>query len=121
MNVYSGIRTEEGCCVKANELDLPLYTELWNHSPTGFEWGYGGSGPAQLALALLAHHTGDPEFATKHHQRFKQEIVAHLDADIWSLTSKQIQDWVDTIEKREAKESSGLVAYYNLEADEPKL
>lgn len=23
-----------------------------NHSPTGFSWGYGGSGPAQLALAL---------------------------------------------------------------------
>ena len=27
--------------------------ELWNHSPDGFNWGYGGSGPAQLALALL--------------------------------------------------------------------
>lgn len=24
-----------------------------NHSPTGFAWGYGGSGPAQLALAVL--------------------------------------------------------------------
>ena len=24
-----------------------------NHSPTGFAWGYGGSGPAQLALAIL--------------------------------------------------------------------
>src|SRR5262245_22144387 len=32
---------------------LPLCLELRNHSPTGFEWGYGGSGPAQLALALL--------------------------------------------------------------------
>lgn len=28
--------------------------DLWRHSPTGFEWGFGGSGPAQLALALLA-------------------------------------------------------------------
>jgi len=25
--------------------------ELVNHSPSGFEWGYGGSGPAQLALS----------------------------------------------------------------------
>ena len=24
-----------------------------NHSPDGFNWGYGGSGPAQLALAIL--------------------------------------------------------------------
>lgn len=23
-----------------------------NHSPDGFNWGYGGSGPAQLALAI---------------------------------------------------------------------
>ena len=26
--------------------------KIWNHSATGFEWGYGGSGPSQLALAL---------------------------------------------------------------------
>ena len=32
-----------------------------NHSPDGFSWGDGGSGPAQLALALLLgnHHGGD--------------------------------------------------------------
>jgi hypothetical protein len=28
-----------------------------NHSPTRFAWGYGGSGPAQLALALLLEIT----------------------------------------------------------------
>lgn len=32
--------------------------KLVNHSPTGFSWGYGGSGPAQLALAILADHFG---------------------------------------------------------------
>jgi len=26
-------------------------SDLRNHSPNGFEWGYSGSGPAQLALA----------------------------------------------------------------------
>ena len=31
---------------------------MWRHSPTGFEWGFSGSGPAQLALALLLDHTG---------------------------------------------------------------
>ena len=31
----------------------PRY-DLRNHSPTGFAWGYLGSGPAQLALAILA-------------------------------------------------------------------
>lgn len=34
--------------------DLDPRLDLRNHSPTGFAWGYGGSGPAQLALAILA-------------------------------------------------------------------
>jgi Family of unknown function (DUF6166) len=38
---------------------LPLRLDLFNHSPTGFGWGYGGSGPAQLAVALLADALGD--------------------------------------------------------------
>lgn len=40
------------------ETPLPGRNELVNHSPTGFEWGYGGSGPAQLAFAILCHHLG---------------------------------------------------------------
>lgn len=40
---------------------LPLRTDVANHSPTGHEWGYGGSGPAQLALDLLLDATHDDE------------------------------------------------------------
>lgn len=29
------------------------------HSPTGFEWGYGGSGPAELARCILIDVLGD--------------------------------------------------------------
>ena len=32
---------------------LPLRLDLFNHSPTGFSWGYGGSGPAQLVAQQL--------------------------------------------------------------------
>ena len=41
------------------------------HSPTGFEWGYVGSGPAQLSLALLADALGDDERAQDLYQQFK--------------------------------------------------
>ena len=42
---------------------------VYNHSPDGFAWGYGGSGPAQLALAILLRATnpdgnGDRRIAT---------------------------------------------------------
>ena len=40
-------------------LDPKPSQKIWNHSPTGFEWGYGGSGPAQLALALLLDYVCD--------------------------------------------------------------
>jgi hypothetical protein len=56
------------------------------HSPTGFGWGYGGSGPADLALSLLCDVLGERPSekqiyygrfkAYPHHQDFKREIVA---------------------------------------------
>jgi hypothetical protein len=67
---------------------------LVNHSPSGFEWGYGGSGPAQLALALLLDYTGDEAFALDHYQAFKTEVVSQLDcagsARSWRLTGPEI-------------------------------
>lgn len=55
---------------------LPLRLDLRNASPTGFAWGYAGSGPAQLALALLADATGNDALALRLHQRFKFAQVA---------------------------------------------
>jgi len=54
--------------------------ELVNHSPSGFEWGYGGSGPAQLALALLLDYTDDEAVALDHYQEFKTEVVTNWTA-----------------------------------------
>lgn len=51
---------------------------LFNHSPDGFNWGYGGSGPAQLALALLLATGMEPKKAVTWHQRLKTDVVAQL-------------------------------------------
>lgn len=45
-----------------------------NHSPDGFNWGYGGSGPAQLALAIMLKLTGKADG----YQKFKWEVIAGL-------------------------------------------
>ena len=45
-----------------------------NHSPDGFNWGYGGSGPAQLALARVLKLTGKPDG----YQDFKWKVIAKL-------------------------------------------
>lgn len=46
--------TEDGI-TKSVPLDPHFSQQFRNHSPDGFEWGYGGSGPAQLALGILLH------------------------------------------------------------------
>ena len=50
--------------------------KLLNHSPDGFQWGYGGSGPAQLALALLLDATSNPKTAQDYYQEFKFDKVS---------------------------------------------
>lgn len=54
--------------------------DLRRHSPSGYEWGYGGSGPAQLALAIVADAMGDQTAMTVY-QEFKWEIVALRNRD----------------------------------------
>lgn len=39
--------------VNGKWLDPKPSQKVYNHSPDGFNWGYGGSGPAQLALAIM--------------------------------------------------------------------
>lgn len=63
-----------------------------NHSPNGFEWGYGGSGPAQLAFALLLDTT-NPMTAQHYYQIFKVEIISNM-PDQWELNQYQILHWL---------------------------
>lgn len=88
---------------------LPLCLDMVNHSPTGFCWGYLGSGPAQLAFAMLykwlcLRGKIYPEvFARALYQQFKRDVIAILpmdkdfvlrDADIdkWWLASSHLAD-----------------------------
>lgn len=75
--------------------------DLRNHSPTGLNWGYGGSGPAQLALALAADVLGDDEQALDVYQRLKFKLVGRLPEDGWSLSERQLQDTIEEIQGRD--------------------
>jgi hypothetical protein len=56
--------------------------------------GYGGSGPAQLALAILADHLGDDAAAVCLHQVFKWSVVAKLDSAERRLSPRDIDRWL---------------------------
>ena len=101
-NAYTGVRTKAGCWVRTPDLSsLPLRLDLQCHSPTGFEWGYGGSGPAQLALALLAHCMDD-ETALRFYHEFTRKVIAALPRDNpWEMTCDQIREVIGSVEKME--------------------
>jgi Family of unknown function (DUF6166) len=71
---------------------------VWNHSPDGFEVGYGGSGPAQLALAILLEAGVDDERAVTLHEIFKWTFIAtrqapfRLDLDVRTWADAQRQE-----------------------------
>lgn len=68
--------------------------DLANHSPTGLSWGYGGSGPHQCALAILADAVGD-ELAKLHYHEFCMAKIARFDKNKpWSMNLGEVQAWV---------------------------
>ena len=95
MKLYEGARSEDGI-VEVNVDGQPLNPrlDLRSHSPTGFEFGYGGSGPAQLALAILADALGDDELAQQHYQRFKFEKIRRIDEPWWLMTQAEVRHWI---------------------------
>jgi len=96
----------EGSNGKPTVLDPGPSLLLANHSPTGFEWGYLGSGPSQLSLAILLHATGDPFDALHYYQRFKRDFVS-MWGERWSITEEEIKLWLAV--KRLEEEAGAIV------------
>jgi len=79
--------------VNGREL-LPIRSQkAYNHSPDGFSWGYGGSGPAQLALALMLLFT-DRRTALGVYQAFKTAFVAGQIGD-FEIPIGSVAEWLD--------------------------
>lgn len=72
---------------------------LARHSPDGFEYGYAGSGPAQLALAILldAFDSAAPSaelVATDHYQDFKAAFLVSEDRPVFEIEQADIFRWL---------------------------
>jgi len=104
--VYKGWR--DGAIVHVAVNGIPLI-HIPYHSPDGFEWGYGGSGPADLSLSMLADYFEEQDelldFLAKRqlqtstrcwklYPAFKSDVVASFPKDRWTLPSAAIDYWV---------------------------
>ena len=63
------------------------------HSPTGFSWGYHGSGPAELARCILWDHL-HAEPAPAVYQDFKSDVVARFETDEWRVSTAEVEGWL---------------------------
>lgn len=92
-------------CRVLEEGKLPYQLpHIVRHSPTGFNCGYLGSGPADLALSILTDYLEkDPQSkqscgqVLELHQQFKRDIISGIvlnDNESHDLTGEQIGHWV---------------------------
>ncbi len=113
---YVGIRGQNRACeirvVRWSGdavLEYPL-RHIRRHSED-FEWGYGGSGPADTALSILTDAVG-AELAERLYQEFKWQIVAYLPVDPpygiqWRLSRGNVELWVKDMMHLHSGEGEG--------------
>ena len=79
------------------DLDVVATNVPWKtvmHSPDGYEWGYGGSGPADFALNVLLHYRVPFDLADRLHQPFKEKFIASLPAEGGRIPGEAIREWI---------------------------
>jgi hypothetical protein len=115
--VFRGRRTPAGCVVTYNGARLSPRLGVRNHSPDGFEWGYHGSGPAQLALAILCKAAGEST-ARQLYQEFKRKVVGLIRADEWVMSVDVVREWVADALIAEAARGAAAGLPYEVDAPE---
>lgn len=92
MKIYRGERTTSRAVVTVDGSPLAPRPDLLDGTSGDFEWGYDGSGPLHLALAILADHFGDDRRAIAEGGRFLRAYIATLSADRWSIAGEAITE-----------------------------
>lgn len=97
MKSYVGFRFTQGTTVLVCEDTtceaMPLQHHV-KHSPTGFEWGYNGSGPADLARCILIDYLDTDHITNGLYQEFKARVIAGLKNEYWTITGNDIDTFL---------------------------
>ena len=93
--VYIGNRSLKDWMAKAVTVNGRPLKHIVCHSPTHFEWGFSGCGPADLSLSILTDYLGDRRRAEKLHQQFKVDFVSKFAYEGWEISGKEIEDWLE--------------------------
>jgi hypothetical protein len=90
------VRRAPGCPARGH-----LLTHHIHHSPDGFDWGYSGSRPTDLAIALLADAASklfdDAEerpVPACFYRQFEDEVVSRLPREGWIMKRADVLEWL---------------------------
>lgn len=118
---YALVRLEDGS---------PL-EHVVRHSPTGMEYGYGGSGPADLALSALTYWHGSKianacyhEYKFAHVARLPRDggILARVDADAFVESYlERLQETAEEHGMRDDKMIRELVELFDDQREIPEM
>ena len=105
VNVVTGdVNDDENLELKRHRLHHHV-----RHSPDGFQWGYGGSGPSEAARCILIDYFGgDKKKADRYYQDFKWKFIAPAKKRLYIL-DKHIADWLNEIKKRKQMKNKNRV------------
>lgn len=94
-HVFKGHKTLLGSrYVTYGEVELPTLYELFAQSKDGFDWGYNGSAPTQLAFSMLYQLT-NLEFAKENASKFANDVIRSLNSRDWLLSAADVLEWID--------------------------
>lgn len=82
------------CKRTVNGLETNVPRRFTYHSPDGFEWGYGGSGPADFAWNILSIFMGKKE-SEIYHQDFKWDFITPMPFEGGVIKRKDILNWIE--------------------------
>lgn len=88
--------TEDIILKRTPEVETNVPHQWIHHSPDGFEWGYGGSGPADLALNILLMAGLDKNKSWRLHQDFKWKFIATMSHEGGILKKEEINKWIES-------------------------
>lgn len=109
--MFVGIRNEDlnaaEVYVRGLSEDLVPLNNRSKCSRNGFDWGFDGKGPSDLAKSILWEVLGYfPELST--YQQFKREFIERAPYEGFHLAEDDIREWLKGI--RMAKEAGNIHA-----------
>lgn len=105
---YRGRRIAGGVVVCVGDRLLsPRASQRLHFHSDGFEWGYGGAGPTQLALAILLDALDDEGLARRWATAYMLAVVWCW-GDTWQTTAADVRTWVARAIQHEIEQHAGV-------------